>query len=121
LDGWHRSVLVGVQRGVADSKHAIPKEVIAMRIAQKILLVVAPVLVGGAVMTATVAATTAPTPTPAVGTPAPETEPADTEAAGAAEAPEAVSANEPAGGGHSDEAPGATVESTVDYQFEGNQ
>jgi hypothetical protein len=92
-----------------------------MRIVQRILVIAAPVLLGGAAMTATVAATTAPTATPAVTTPAPETETANTEAAGAAEVPEAASANEPAGGGHSDEAPGATVESTVDYQFEGNQ
>jgi hypothetical protein len=29
--------------------------------------------------------------------------------------------NEPAGGGHTDEAPGATTESNVDHQFEGQE
>lgn len=104
-----------------------------MRIPRKILFVGVPVLLGGALATAVGAAAAGPTARPAAAaasalplvattpTPTPEIETPGTEKPEAGETPEAASANEPAGGGHSDEAPGSTTESNVDHQFEGSE
>jgi hypothetical protein len=100
-----------------------------MRISRKLMLIAVPVVLLAATASAIAVSAKAPgqqatTAPAAVTSPATPTKPeVETPEASPESSTESTqdAKNEPAGGGHTDEAPGATTESNVDHQFEGQE